>query len=408
MGFFYPAAEQVLGVKGKEIISILESLADKDILKKALSDRLLRCPQCHSVNLSPLTHCPRCGSGDISRGRVLEHFACKYVGLEEEFVLKGRYTCPKCHLELHTIGSDYQSQGVLRKCHDCGEIFNLPLIRWRCLKCAALTAEDRVTDVIIYSYSLNEAKRNSLEFELKAKLPLITFLKQRGYEVTEGAVVKGRSGANHSLDVLATRDDGVVTHRIAIGVKVSEAEIGLQDIFEFDDKAYDIGIHDKVLVVVSGLGKEAQNFASQQRIEVLEVRDLVAVLASSGLKPSEEIKKEPFEFQSRSQLIQYLEKIGYQVEENAEVQGRSGGKHNINILATKDEGIITHRIAIGVEVAEKAVKLDKVFDFDDMAYDTGIMDKVFIAVPGLTHEARQFVQRQRIRVFEVNELEPSD
>jgi hypothetical protein len=48
--------------------------------------------------------------------------------------------------------------------------------------------------------------------------------------------------------------------------------------------------------------------------------------------------------------------------------------------------------------------LDRVFDFDDRAYDAGILDKVLIAVPGLTKEARQFARRQGIKVFEVNQL----
>ena len=34
------------------------------------------------------------------------------------------------------------------------------------------------------------------------------------------------------------------------------------------------------------------------------------------------------------------------------------------------------------------------------------MDKVFIAIPGLTREAIQFAERQGIRVFEVERLEP--
>ena len=54
------------------------------------------------------------------------------------------------------------------------------------------------------------------------------------------------------------------------------------------------------------------------------------------------------------------------------------------------------------------MELDKVFDFDDKAYDAGILDKVFIAVPELSREAKQFAQRQKIRVFEVKELEPAD
>ena len=405
-GFFYPVVEQILGIKGKEVVPILESLVDKGILNREFFDRLLRCPQCQSVNLRPTTHCPKCGSGDIARGRVLEHLICKFVGLEDEFVSKGRYICPKCKQELRTIGSDYQSLGLLRKCHDCDEIFNIPLIKWRCLECTALTAEDKTTEVNIYSYGFNEEKRSRLEFELKSKLQLIEFLKQRGYEVSENAAVKGRSGAKHNIDILATRDDGILDYSIAIGVKIAGEKVELQEIFAFDDKAYDIGIHDKVLVVVPGLGKEAQNFASQQRIKVLEVRDLETVLASGAPQPGGKVKKEPFEFKSKSQLIQYLERLTYEVEENAEVQGRSGARHNIDILATKDDGIVTHHIAIGIEVAEKPIELDKVFAFDDKAYDIGILDKVVIAIPELSREARQFAQRQRIKVFEVKELEP--
>jgi len=137
---------------------------------------------------------------------------------------------------------------------------------------------------------------------------------------------------------------------------------------------------------------------------VLEPSDLETVL-TGGPQSGREIVKEPFEFKSKSQLIQYLKKHGYRVRENAEVKGQSGAAHSIDILAIKEEGIITHRIAIGIEVAEKPMGLDRVFDFDDSAYDAGIMDKVLIAVPGLTKEAEQFAERQGTKVFEVKQLE---
>ncbi len=407
LGFTYPAAEEILQVKGKEVLSILDSLAEKGILKKVFFDRFLRCPRCRSVNLRPTTHCPKCGSANTARGRVLEHFICKYVGIEDEFVADGKYICPQCNMEMRTVGIDYQSLGLLHKCRDCNEIFNIPLINWRCLKCSGVSAEDKVTEVNIFSYSLDETKRSWLEFELKPKSQLIEFLKQRGYEVTENAPVKGRSGAEHNIDILATRDDGVITYNIAIGVEVAGDEIGLAEIFDFDDKAYDIGIHDKIMVVIPRLGREAEKYASQQRIKVLEVRDLETVLASGALQLGKVVKREPFEFKSKSQLMEYLELHGYEIRENAGVKGRSGAVHNIDILASKDDGIINHRIAIGIEAAEQAVALDKVFDFDDKAYDIGIQDKVLIAIPGLSREAGQFAQRQQIRVFEVKELEPS-
>jgi hypothetical protein len=407
LGFTYPSVEQVLEVNTRDAVFILESLVEKGILRRDFFDRLLRCPHCHSMNLRPSTHCPECGAADIVRGRILEHLTCKHIGIEDEFVSRGRYICPECHEELRTLGVDYESLGLQRKCLECGKIFDTSVIKWRCLKCSSLSAEDKVTEVNVYSYNLEETKRSWLEFELKPKSQFIDFLKQHGYEVTENAKVKGRSGAEHTIDLLAVRDDGIITYNIAVGVEVAGEKIGLEKIFDFDDKAYDTGIHDKILIVIPSLGGEAESFASQQRIKVLEVRDLEAVLASGGPQTAKQIEKESFEFQSKSQLIEYLKRHAYQVEENAEVTGRSGAKHNLDILATRDDGIVTHYIAVGIEVAEDKVELDKVFAFDDKAYDSGLLDKVFIAVPRLSREARQFAQRQRIKVFEVAELEPS-
>ena len=407
LGFNYPSVEKALDIKGDELLEVLQSLTEADILREKFFDRLLRCPQCRSINLRPTTHCPKCGSGYIARGRVLEHSACKYAGLEEEFISKGRYICPKCHQEMRTSGVDYQSLGLLYKCHDCHETFRLPLIKWQCLKCATVTDEDKVTELNIYYYSFNEDKRSWLEFELRPKIQLIEFLRQRGYKVAEKAAIKGRSGAEHEIDILATRDDGIIDYTIAIGVKVAGDKIELGEIFDFDDKAYDVGIHDKVLVVVPELGREAEKFASQQRIKVLEVRDLDTVLIGNIATPPKEVKLEPFKFESKKQLIDYLMRHGYDVKENAIVKGKSGADHNIGILATKDDGIIIHHIAIGVLESEQPVDLATVFEFDDKAYDIGIMDKVLIATPGLTPEARQFAKRQKIRLFEIEAPEPS-
>jgi len=407
LGFSYPVVEKLLGVGVQEVAAVLESLVNKGALVREFFDRILRCPHCRSVNLRPSSCCPKCGSRNLARGRVLEHISCRFVGLEDEFVNKDSYICPKCGSELHVIGGDYQSLGLMNKCQDCYEIFAQPEVQWRCLKCGVLTPQDSINEVDVYSYRFNEARREWLEFEVKPKTQLIEFLNKLGYEVTEDAVVKGRSGVGHKIDILATKDEGIVVHDIAIGIKVAEGAIGLGEVCDFDDKAYDSGIHDKVLVVQPGLRPEAEKFASQQRIKVFKVRGLEAVLAESAAKPAAKASKEPFEFKSKSQLIDYLKRLGYQVRENADVKGRSGASHKIDILATKDDGIVVHDIAIGVEVGKEPVGLDKLFAFDNKAYDIGILDKVFIAVPALAKEARQFAQRQRIKVFEAAGLGPS-
>ena len=274
LGFSFPAVSQLLNITDKEIMTLLESLADEGILKGKFFDKFLYCPQCRSLNLRPVYHCPKCGSGNIIRGRVLEHLVCKYVGTEDEFLLRGKLACPKCQQELRTLGSDYRSLGVLYKCRDCSEVFNQPAIRWRCLKCSSITPADKITEVNVYSYSLNEEKRNWLGFELKPKARLVEFLQERGYEVKENATVKGRSGAKHTFDLLASRDAGVLTHQLAIEVEIATNKVELNKVFDFDDKAYDSGIHHKVLVAIPGVSEEASRFAARQRIKVLEPADL--------------------------------------------------------------------------------------------------------------------------------------
>lgn len=133
---------------------------------------------------------------------------------------------------------------------------------------------------------------------------------------------------------------------------------------------------------------------------------LLTTFSSLAKETEAKVTKEPFQFKSRSELIKSLQSYGYEVKEKAEVKGRSGAEHIFDMLATRDEGIMVHNIAIGIEVASEPIGMEKVFDFDDKAYDSGILDKVLIAVPGLTREASRFAQRQRIKVFEAPELEP--
>ncbi len=413
MGLSFPSLSRLLNVTDKESVAILESLADEGILVRKFFDKFLCCPQCQSMNLRPIYHCSRCGSGDIARGRVLEHLLCKYVGTEDEFLFRGKLICPNCKQELQTLDIDYRSKGVLYQCRDCHDTFNYPSIKWGCLKCASVTSADKVSEVNAYSYSLNEERRNWLGFELKPKSQLIQFLHEGGYEVEENAKVQGMSGTKHSFDMLATRDIGVLTHHIAIGIGVAANKVELDRMFDFDDKAYDCGINYKVLVAIPGITAEAERFAERQRIRVLGLTELRALLArgappSSVRKGEAEMGKEPFQFKSKSGMINYLQSHGYKAKQYAKAKGESEVEHTFDFLATRDDGIVVHDIAIGIEVAAEPIGIEKVFNFDEKAYDCGIFDKVLVAVPGLTKEASRFAQRQRIEVFEAKALEPEE
>jgi general secretion pathway protein E len=328
--------------------------------------------------------------------------------VEEEFTRSGKQVCPKCYQELRTSGQDFTSLGVLRKCRDCGEVFGHPAIKWRCLKCGTVVPEDKALEVDAYTYALTkkEDMRLMLTFEMNHKPRLIKFLQERGFEVHENAKAKGRSGAEHTFDMLAVRDDGVVQHRIAVGIENSSQELGIDRVFSFDDKAYDCGIHDKIMVVVPTMKKEAEALADQQKIKVIQSWDLDSVLGLSLPQVESSGVAETFRFTSKSALVDYVKKRGYEAEQYAVMRGKSGADHTFDMLATRDDGVTLHRIAIGIEVSDAAVKLDRVFEFDDKAYDCSIQDKVLIVVPALGPEGKRFAERQKIRVFEAKTIEP--
>jgi hypothetical protein len=406
-GFGYPQAESILESTTSEVVDTLEFMANEDILERNLHENILFCPKCQSTNLKPGLGCPKCGSGNIAKGRILEHLSCRNNSLEEEYANNGKYICPKCRQELRFLGTDYQSLGINYKCRDCGVISKDAAFNMQCQQCSNLFPEDEAREVVLYSYRLNEEKKRQLQFELNEKPRFVDFLRNRGYDVIEGARVNGttKSGAKHVLDMLAQRSDGLVAYTIGVGILIDNQgrEVSLTEVFAFDNKVYDLGIHDKVLLVVPKLSPEAGRFARQQRIKVIEENDIELVLKSPPPSAPKQSVNKPFTFETKAKLLDHLKNSGYKFQEKAKIMGRSGVEHVFDILAVNDDGIISHTLAINILIAQDEISFNTVSSFDTRAYDVGIHDKLLLACPRLSQEARQFAQYQRIKVIEISD-----
>jgi hypothetical protein len=405
IGFAYPQVESLLGFSTDETISILDSLAGTNEIDKQLNDELLACPKCRSSNLEPAQGCPQCNSKNISRGRILEHFHCGYLGLEEEYITAGKYMCPKCRNEVRFLGTDYASLGMNYKCRDCSNIFSEAVPLRTCLKCSNQFSLAAALDTTVYSYHVNEAQQIRLKFDLGPQARLIRFLESRGYTVTVRAKASGpsKSGAVHTFDLVSTRNDGFIFHTICADVIISGSgrEIGLEEVFKFDNKAYDLGIQDKVLFVIPSLTTNAAQMARRQGIKVIQDKELDTLLDSVRDSPPSPVSSEPFQFQTKSSFLKHLQDTGYVLKKGARITGRSGVVHTMDILAHRDDGIIDHVVNIGVLIEDPLVSIDTVFLYDTRSFDAGIHDKVLIASPGLAPEAKQFALHQKIKLIEV-------
>jgi general secretion pathway protein E len=103
----------------------------------------------------------------------------------------------------------------------------------------------------------------------------------------------------------------------------------------------------------------------------------------------------------RIQIREYLEQQGYAVTEGAKHLGNSGIEHTFDMLAQRDDGFTSYTIAIGIAAGgDREIEVGTIFSLANKAYDCGILDRILIAIPDLSEEAKQLARKQRIKVID--------
>jgi general secretion pathway protein E len=107
----------------------------------------------------------------------------------------------------------------------------------------------------------------------------------------------------------------------------------------------------------------------------------------------------------REQLKEHLREQGYKITEDAKLVGKSGIKHSFDMLAEKDDGFSSHTIAICIAVGgNREQEASSIFSFANKAFDTGLNNRLLIAIPELTDKSKQLAAKQRIKVIDGKQL----
>src|SRR4030042_1111711 len=245
-------------------------------------------------------------------------------------------------------------------------------------------------------------EKGQMESNSQLRAQITEYLEQQGYAVTEDAKRVGKSGIEHTFDMVAQRDDGFTSYSVAIGIAPAggrEVEVGA--IFSLGNKAYDCGILERILVAVPGLSEEAKQLARKQRIKVIDGEQIGQLVT---VKPGTPAKsQEPVRFQTKEELVKSLARRGYGIKEKVKTKGRSGIQYVFDILAHAEEGQVERRLCIDFLNGDKEVGLEQVMLFDTKAYEVGVDEKVILVVVDLSPEARQFAEHQHIKVLKLSQ-----
>jgi response regulator of citrate/malate metabolism/predicted RNA-binding Zn-ribbon protein involved in translation (DUF1610 family) len=123
---------QYCDMKKEDVYTYLKGLESNGKILQLDAIKEIACNQCSSVKIGETFHCPKCNISNFKRGKLIEHFKCGNVSLEESYKDS---ICPKCHKEIKTIGIDYRTMENYYFCNDCGEKFAEILRQYVCLRC---------------------------------------------------------------------------------------------------------------------------------------------------------------------------------------------------------------------------------------------------------------------------------
>lgn len=231
------------------------------------------------------------------------------------------------------------------------------------------------------------------------------YLERRGYKTTEGAKILGKSGVEHTFDMLARRDAGFVSHSIGVAILPDgDEKTRVNFLHNCANRAYDVGLSGTIIIAVSPLSQDAQRLAQYQHMKTVTPEEAQLLLRNESLKPVKFAGTDTFE--NKAQLIKALQNLNYRVEQDVKVKGKSGTEYTFSIIAFEDDEVTGHKLVIDFINAEGEIPLERISLFEVKAYDVGYGDKAIVVSAPLSKEAKQFAGKYAIQIIQIEQVLP--
>ena len=271
-GYRYPIVETIVG-DASGVEAFLNKLYEAKMLERKLYDKTIYCPKCNSPSISVRYCCPYCKSFDVQKSSLIEHVKCGYMGVEENFQKGNKLICPKCHEELKKLDVDYRKAGIWCTCNECSKTFDIPVVSHFCRDCHGNSPFEEITIKEVYIYSLPEHVREEAALGWVLIAPIREFLIEEKFDVESPAFLKGKSGANHLFDIVASRGQ-IKRETIVIDLAASHENMVLeQPVIALFAKIFDVSPDHAYLIAIPKMSENGKKMAELYKIQVIEAKD---------------------------------------------------------------------------------------------------------------------------------------
>jgi hypothetical protein len=279
VGYRYPVLETIVG-DSSQVEPFLNKLYEAGVLERKLYDKIIFCPKCSSADVAVRYCCPFCKSFNIQKSSLIEHVKCGYMDVEDKFCEGDECVCPKCHEALEKIDVDYRKAGIWCACKYCGKSFDAPVPTHFCRNCGVTSAFEEVIIKDVYGYTLKENVTAESSLNLFLVAAIREFLIKERLTVESPGLLKGKSGANHSFDIVAYKGDKsqkaiVVDLAMSTGNVVSE-----QPVIALFAKIFDVSPERAYLIAIPKLRENGKKMAELYKIQAIEAKNQEEAIAS--------------------------------------------------------------------------------------------------------------------------------
>ncbi len=260
----YPLMEELM--PRAEVPALLNSLEAEGLLVGVPGNTILLCPRCHKATYDSVVRCQKCNFLALRRERLIEHSRGGHIHPESTFKEGEKMVCPTCGRS--SVG-EMRVLGGWFLCLNCGEKYAQLGVELQCQQDATIFTPLTAVLVTPKSYKITEKGLGLLHVSASDITDTVISLLPKSMKKERNLPVSGKSGVQHTFDIVATQGD----KRLLLDIQFSKEPISEAAILSSFAKTFDIGNEGYYLIAVPGLTTEAKNLAGFYKIRVISAAD---------------------------------------------------------------------------------------------------------------------------------------